>query len=231
MKTLKTIVIIILGIAIGACSKSSGDQETGKIPELVKKNFKSQEAGVKSEKWEIEDGIYVVEFEKDGVEMEIGYDKDGNIMFIETEIEIGDLPVNVLEYIEEKYPESEIEGTEKIVKSVEVYYEVELELDETEIEILFDSDGNFLSEEIEKDIEDESEEEIEVEISTQDLPQAIKDDISTSYSGSSILEADEITHQDGEITFDVEIKTAEGEVIELMYKSDGTFIGIETDED
>jgi hypothetical protein len=230
MKMLRILVVLFVVATIGACSKSSGDKETDKIPQAAKQSFKAQEAGVKGEKWEIEDGIYVVEFEKDGVEMEIGYDKDGNMMFIETEIEIGDLPVNVLEYIQEKYPEAETEGAEKIVKSVEVYYEVELELDETEIELLFDSDGNFFSEEIEKDNGDEGEEENEVEIDPMDLPEAVKIDISSRYSDSVLLEADEITHQAGEITYDVEIKTAEGEVIELMYKPDGTFLGIESDE-
>ncbi len=66
----------------------------------------------------------------------------------------------------------------------------------------------------------------EREISISELPQIIKDNIADRYIGAELLEADEITQSNKSITYDVEIKH-ESLVTEVMYKADGTFIGVE----
>ena len=72
----------------------------------------------------------------------------------------------------------------------------------------------------------EAEEENEREIDPQTLPESIKNNIETKYTGAELLEADEITHPDGTISYDVEIRHG-GMVTELMYDRDGTFLGVE----
>lgn len=76
---------------------------------------------------------------------------------------------------------------------------------------------------------DDPDDEIEKEISPSELPQSIKDDIMVRYPGAELLEADEITKEDGSVTYDVEIKSS-GVITELMYDADGNFLGIETDD-
>ena len=76
---------------------------------------------------------------------------------------------------------------------------------------------------------DDPDDEIEKEISPNELPQSIKDDIMVRYPGAELLEADEITKEDGSVTYDVEIKS-NGVITELMYGADGNFLGIESDD-
>ncbi len=76
---------------------------------------------------------------------------------------------------------------------------------------------------------DDPDDEIEKEISPSDLPQSIKDDIMVRYPGAELLEADEITKEDGNITYDVEIKN-NGVITEVMYDAAGNFLGIESDD-
>ena len=77
--------------------------------------------------------------------------------------------------------------------------------------------------------DDDPDDEIEIEISPNELPQSIKDDIMVRYPGAELLEADEITKEDGSVTYDVEIKS-NGVITELMYGADGNFLGIELDD-
>ena len=69
-------------------------------------------------------------------------------------------------------------------------------------------------------------EENEREIDPQTLSKAIKDNIENKYPHADLLEADEITHPDGTVSYDVEIRHG-GMVTELMYDRDGTFLGVE----
>ena len=77
---------------------------------------------------------------------------------------------------------------------------------------------------------DDDEDGNEREITLDELPQVIKDAIAKQYAGASIDEAEEVTAEDGVITYEVELKTADGE-IEVMYAADGQFLGLEEDND
>lgn len=89
-----------------------------------------------------------------------------------------------------------------------------------EKEILYDKEGNLISEDTEQ----------EVEIDPETLPQAIRDDIESRYPGAELLEADKVTLDDGSINYEVEIKVAE-KILELIYEEDGTYMGIEDEEE
>ena len=98
------------------------------------------------------------------------YDAEGNVIQTETEISINKLPGTVISYIEENYPDAEIEEAEWIESQEGNFYEVEIEDgDDQEIELLFSENGNFIEEIIESDGDDdddgeEGEEESEIEI-------------------------------------------------------------------
>ena len=76
---------------------------------------------------------------------------------------------------------------------------------------------------------DDPDDEIEKEISPSELPQSIQNDIIVRYPGAEFLEADEITKEDGNITYDVEIKS-NCVITELMYDAAGNFLGVESDD-
>jgi hypothetical protein len=75
-----------------------------------------------------------------------------------------------------------------------------------------------------------SDDENEREISISELPAAVLDAIAENYPGAELLEADEITNNDGSLTYDIEIRH-DGSVFEVMYDTAGNFLGIEQDND
>lgn len=77
--------------------------------------------------------------------------------------------------------------------------------------------------------EEADDEENEREITSEELPQTVRDAIVKSYPGAEIQEAEEITGEDGSLTYEIEIKTTEGEM-ELMYSASGEFLGMEQEE-
>lgn len=84
--------------------------------------------------------------------------------------------------------------------------------------------------EMEDMMEEEEADENEREISIEAIPQNVKDAIAKKYPGYSISEADEVTAEDGSVSYDVEIEK-EGSELEVMYSSKGEFLGEEMDED
>ncbi len=166
----------------------------------------------------------------------------GNVIATETEIDVADLLPEITDYLNRHYAEYTIAEAEIVTNAEGIFYEVDLENGEQEVEVLFDDDGNFIEQIIEEaddenneedddDEEEDDEEENEREIDPDALPQSIKDDITGRYPGAVLREADEVTQQDGSITYDVEIATSDGTIIELMYDADGNFLGIETEDD
>jgi uncharacterized membrane protein YkoI len=221
IKILSVVAVVLLAISCNV-------ENIVNVPDALKEKLSKEHPNSKDVEWEKEGDNYEAEFEEDGIEISIIYDSEGNLIAKEVEIEIKDLPEPITNYILENYIGYDIEEAEKIENNDGVYYEVEIENGDKEIELLFDSEGNFIEEEIENEEADEEVNEKEINIS--DLPQIIKDSIQNKYPGSEIIEADEITNTDGSITYDIEIKYND-DVIEVMYDSKGNFLGIESDDD
>lgn len=71
----------------------------------------------------------------------------------------------------------------------------------------------------------------EKEISVDKLPVAVRANIQARFEGSQLIEADEMIQQNGQHTYDIEIKHA-GQTIEVMYDAKGGYLGQEdADED
>ncbi len=61
------------------------------------------------------------------------------------------------------------------------------------------------------------------------LPSSVTSKIQSDYPGAELIEADEISQEDGAKSYDVEIK-ADGKTIEVKYDEKGTFLGVESDD-
>jgi hypothetical protein len=217
-----------------ACSGESSDPTnySQDIPKAALTKFETTFPKAKDVKWEKEGEYFVAEFTENGLEKEVIYDSEGNLVATETEIKISEIPSKIIDYVNENYIGAEIEEAEKIESVDGNFFEVEIEYNDSEVELLFDESGNFLRrEEDEAEIDDDDEdddEENEKEISISELPQTIKDDVASRYPGAVITEADEVTLNDGTLRYDVEIKL-DGREIDLVYDSEGTFLGEEND--
>lgn len=122
------------------------------------------------------------------------------------------LPQNILDYITQNYPgmtirEAEIEDNNN--------YEVKLNND---LELIFDSEGNFLGEDTDDDNNFGDE-----DMSPDEVPQKIKDFIMTYFPGATIFKAERENNGNYEIELSVDK--------ELIFDAQGNFLGLAIDED
>ncbi|QYA25863.1 hypothetical protein G3I01_10195 [Gramella sp. MT6] len=150
--------------------------------------------------------------------LELIFDEDGNFLGIDddNDDDFGDehlsnseIPQNILDFIDQYFPGSEIDEAEIENNG---NYEIELEDD---VELIFDSDGNFLGRGEDENEDDDDDE----DINPADLPQNILDYISENYPDNSIIEAE--LEDDGE--YEVTLNNG----VELEFDSEGNFLSAE----
>ncbi|MFK7950879.1 MAG: PepSY-like domain-containing protein [Saprospiraceae bacterium] len=128
------------------------------------------------------------------------------------------LPDVVSNYITINYPNYIVEESEydMTCDSTEVI-EVELEMGNDEIELIFDMEGNFLHSAL--------------EIDSANLPIDISNSIITNFSSYTLdNEAEELIMADGSLQYEVELKGTQDE-LEVLFASDGTVLCQEVDND
>jgi hypothetical protein len=77
---------------------------------------------------------------------------------------------------------------------------------------------------------DSEEDENERNITVQELPESVQSAINSVYENFTIKEVEEITAEDGVITYEVELKHEDKE-IEVVYDAEGKILSIEEEED
>ncbi|WP_026837389.1 PepSY-like domain-containing protein [Gillisia sp. JM1] len=126
-------------------------------------------------------------------------------------IRTSSLSQTILNYVTTNYPNLTIVEAEE-----EDNQNIEITLSDGN-ELIFDSAGNFLGED-----NDEDDDFGDHDVNISDLPQNIKDFITTNYPGISIEEA-EIENNGN---FEIELEND----IELIFDADGNFLGVAHDE-
>lgn len=139
----------------------------------------------------------------------LGIDDDGNDDFGDEHLSNSEIPQNILDFIGQYFPGAEIDEAEIENNG---NYEIELEDD---VELIFDSEGNFLGKGEDENEDDDDDE----EINPADLPQNILDYISENYPDNSIIEAE--LEDDGE--YEVTLNNG----VELEFDSEGNFLSAE----
>lgn len=127
------------------------------------------------------------------------------------------LPDAVSNYITTNYPNYTIEESEydRTCDSTEII-EVELEMGNNEIELTFDTEGNFLY--------------AELEIDSANLPTAVSGSITTNFPNYTLDdEAEELTLADGSMQYEVELEGTNDE-LEVLFAADGTVLCQEIDD-
>src|SRR5690606_39230968 len=139
----------------------------------------------------------------------LGIDDDDDDNFGDEDIAPGDLPVNIREFIATHFQGATIEEAERENNG---NYEVELSND---VELIFDSNGNFLGRTDDEDNDDRDDDDIAIS----ELPQLIRDYIATNYPDNTIIEAEREDDNSYEVTLN--------NGTELEFDSDGNFLSVE----
>lgn len=139
----------------------------------------------------------------------LGIDDDDDDDYGDEDIAPGDLPANMLNFINIHFPGTTIDEAERENNG---NYEIELSND---VELIFDSDGNFLGRADDDDNDDNDDDDIEIS----ELPQVIRDYIATNYPNNTIIEAE----REDDNTFEVTLNNG----LELEFDANGNFLSAE----
>jgi hypothetical protein len=139
---MKKLVLIMVAAMITSLTFAQKLHEKD-VPAPVKTAFQKNFPQAKVEKWEKEGINFEVEFKLNKSEQSVLFDAQGSIIETEMEIEISQLPTGVLDYIKTNYKGQLVKEAAKITDTKgTVSYETEIK----GMELLFDSNGNFIKE-------------------------------------------------------------------------------------
>ena len=138
--TKKNLLILLMSSAIWiSCS-----QETD-VPASVISTFNNQYPDATEVEWEQDNDGFEVEFEVNEIEREITYDRMGNIVESSIEVSENELPANTIAYLNQNYPGYRVDDADEETNGDGIaVFEVEIEHENKEIELLFDIEGNFI---------------------------------------------------------------------------------------
>ena len=120
-----------------------------KVPEKVATAFKAKFPAAGAVEWGKEsDTEFEAEFKMNGKEMSANFDAAGKWLETEARLSRNDLPAPVLATLKSKFGGSEVKNIESLEKAGEaVVYEVQLEQDENELEVVLDAGGKIVKQE------------------------------------------------------------------------------------
>lgn len=197
MKTKLWILVFMLligGVMNGSCSKN--DDHNDSPNENVLATFNKMFPGASQTSWEKENGYYVVDFYNAQFNAEAWFSEAGVWLLTETDLPLNALPSAVMNSFKTSaYYNWNTDDVYRIERmNVEdPTYIIEVELEEEQVKLVYDMDGNLLSE-----INDSDNTNTETPPVT--LPDAIQSYIDSKYSGAKILYFDK-----ERTTFEVDI--------------------------
>ena len=137
---------IILAAMLSVTFANAQNISDKEVPTTVKAALQKSYPNAKEIKWEKEKANYEAGFEVSETDYSLLIAVSGNILETEVEIKIDELPAKAKEYVSKNYAGQKIKETAKITDSKGVVtYEAEIKGKD----LIFDSNGNFIKEEIE----------------------------------------------------------------------------------
>lgn len=161
--------------------------------------------------------IYTIKGDFGTAEVEATYSAEGTYLSSSTESEVKDLPASLLETIQSSYPDSALNEIERTTdQSGVVTYQIEIETELTEAEVVLDSAGVVIS--------------TISEISQSQVPTPVLNFVSSELANYDDFEYEELTEQNGATTYIAELEndvesvsftlTDIGDVLTIVYAQD-----------
>ena len=115
-------------------------------PEVPAGKFRVDFPGAVDAEWEVAGGVYEVEFEVRLRDWKAFYDAGGRLLMTVEEVRRSELPAAARKAALARYPRFRFEDIDRIRRGTEVFYRVELERREMEVELLVRADGTVMEE-------------------------------------------------------------------------------------
>jgi len=140
-KALIGIAFVFTAIVGIACATPDKD----KVPQAVKDAFMKKFPTAKKVDWEKESETeWEAEFKMDKIDYSANFLQDGTWKETEHEIEISDVPANVMASLKSNFPGYDIEESEISETATGMVYEFEIEKGESELEVAIDANGKVV---------------------------------------------------------------------------------------
>lgn len=120
------IIAILVGALCIACDPGKDISELN-VPSVVVNALKTQFPDIVDLEWEIIDGNYQVEFEKNAVDYLALVDPNGDVLKYKFELPLSELPETIKEKIRQNYPNEMAEGADVLKIGTDTFYDVEFE--------------------------------------------------------------------------------------------------------
>ena len=134
-------LFVILALGLGLSYANAQKIKEANLPAPVKETLYKKYSDLKHYSLEKEGANYELVFEQNETEVSVIIDKEGNVLEVETEIKIADLPKAVSEYVTKNYPNRSIREASKITNPKgDLTFEAEIK----EGDLIFDSNGVFI---------------------------------------------------------------------------------------
>lgn len=138
--------ILLCSLTLGVNVLSAQKLKSADVPQPVIEAFNSNFNGSVAKSWEKEKGMYEAEFVVNKIEHSATFSPEGALMETEAAITLAELPASVNVYVQKNHPGYNISEASRIVAPSGAYtFEAEIRNGKKQMELLFDSNGNFLS--------------------------------------------------------------------------------------
>lgn len=145
---------ILFTLALGMNASAQGKTDIV-VPEPVKAAFAKQFPKAEGANWEMEDKDFEAGFKMSSVKYSAVYSAAGKWMETEHKIKVEAMPEAVQKAIAANYADHKVEGAEQVERPDGIFYEVDLEKGEHEMEVLFSVDGNVVKTKMENEDKNE----------------------------------------------------------------------------
>jgi light-regulated signal transduction histidine kinase (bacteriophytochrome) len=139
MKKLTFILIFIMVTGFLMAQKIQSKD----VPEAVMTAFQKEFPAAKIAKWDREENNFEASFDNNKLDQSVVFDAEGNVLEVEVEIKISEMPQAAKDYIASNFPGKKIKEVAKITDAQKtVTYEVEV----NGMDVIFSEQGKFIKE-------------------------------------------------------------------------------------
>ena len=138
-------ILISFLFAAGVISSASAqDVPQNQVPSVVVNAFQTNFSKAVDVEWEREGELYKCEFELGRIDHNVWLDQSGNVTKHKEEISRDDIPAAVMQKLKSDFKDYTVDDADKIETDGKVYFEVELDSDKGDREVLVASDGTIM---------------------------------------------------------------------------------------
>lgn len=139
MKTLM-LVVCVTALATAAIAQ---DIPQSQVPSLVLNAFQTKYSSATDLEWELKGDLYKAEFEIGTRDHDLWIDKNGHIKKHKEDFPKSQLPAAIQEQIKSEFKDYKIDDVDKIETGEKVFFQVDLDSNLGDREILFTADGKI----------------------------------------------------------------------------------------